>query len=77
MSNNLPFRPLDNSSSTRMRYNLEAEHWENAYRSNRVSSRATNITQIGGLISTSITILTAVFAIIFTIVFWLVKRIFK
>lgn len=36
---NLPFRPLDNSMSTQIKYELEMEHWARAQKS--VSSRNT------------------------------------
>lgn len=76
MKENLPFRPLDNSSTTKLSYSLEAQHWSEAQSSNQIRNRTTSVTQIGGLIGAVVTILVSVISIVITGLFWLIKKIF-
>lgn len=77
MNQNLPFRNLDNSSSTQMQYRLEAEHWNNAYSSNRINKRTTNISEVFGLVACIVRILLTVLTIVLSMLFWVLNRFFK
>lgn len=40
---NYQWRPNDNSSSTRMRYDLEAEHWTKAFKSAQMKQQSVSL----------------------------------
>jgi len=44
------FRPRDNSVSTKLKYEIEAQHWADAFKSNQASSRPTNFAADLGVI---------------------------
>lgn len=55
MQNNLPFRPTDNSSTTLMKYRLEAEHWSRAFESTRRYNKKQSFTLTIEIIGSVIT----------------------
>jgi hypothetical protein len=57
--NNLPFRPLDNSMSTQMRYDLEAEKWSSAMKSAQIkaTSSAGTLGLIGAIIGFAVSLI--------------------
>lgn len=67
--NNLPFRPLDNSMSTQMRYDLEAEKWASAMRSaqTKTASSAETLGLIGAIIGLIVSLI--IFIIVLLIEF--------
>lgn len=77
MKENLPFRPVDNSSSTRLQYQLEAEHWRRAYRSNSISERGTSTREISGLIGSLVSLIVFATVVICTGIYWVLKKAFK
>ena len=62
------WRPSDNSSTTRLRYNLEAEHWlrafKNAERKNKPSSISADFGVIGILFNLAFSLLLVVVLLI-------------
>ena len=59
---NYNWRPNDNSSTTRLRYDLEAEHWYKSFKSiekeNKISSFKEDLSVVGLLIQLVFSLLT-------------------
>jgi len=77
MQNQLPFRPHDNNITTQMKYNLEAEHWERAFRSGRIRSTSFSFIEGSGIVGALITIGIALATIIVVAITWIVKSLIK
>lgn len=77
MNQNLPFRPLDNSSTTRLSYKREAELWSDAYRSQNLKSQHLNNSEAFKLIGVIFTIIISITTMFFGIVGLVIKRIVK
>lgn len=73
MQNQLPFRPTDNSSSTRLKYELEAEHWMRANKSVNLRNRKPDFQQSVGIVGAIITILVSALILICTFCWWILK----
>jgi hypothetical protein len=72
---NFQWRPNDNSSTTKLRYQLEAEHWVNAIKSTTSKTTATlseTLGVIGLCISFIINLISLVVLLLTLIVKWLV-----
>ncbi|WP_417364464.1 hypothetical protein [Galbibacter sp.] len=71
---NYQWRPNDNSSTTRLRYDLEAEHWyksfKSAERKHKPSSISLNLGVIGLFIQLTFTLLTLVVLGLIQLVKW-------
>ena len=70
-----PWRPNDNSSTTRLRYDLEAEHWyksfKNAEKKHKPSSIRADLGVIGLFIQLAFTLLTLVVVSVIEFIKWL------
>jgi hypothetical protein len=74
------WRPNDNSSTTRLRYDLEAEHWYKSFKSaelkNKPSSISADLGVIGIFISLVFSLLTLVVLCLIQLVKW-VRRVVR
>lgn len=77
MRQELFFRPLDNSSSTRLKYELEAQHWQRAYQSNNISSRRPTNSGGAGIVGAVITIAVSLAVLICTFLFMILKKLLR
>ena len=71
----LPFRPLDNSISTQMGYNLEATHWSRAFKLAQANARAglSSMGIIGLFLSIFINLFLIILTLITMFIEWLLK----
>ena len=67
---NYVWRPNDNSSTTRLRYDLETQHWLKAFKNAQINQSGTSIPSSFGFITL---VLSLVFSTVFLIVLLLVK----
>lgn len=74
-NSNLPFRSLDNSTSTQMGYNLEAAHWSRALKSAQASA-GSGLSSLG-VVGLFLSIFISLFLIILTLIAMLVEWILK
>lgn len=77
MQNQLPFRPHDNNITTQMKYDLEAAHWERAFKAERISNRSLTGVEVGGIGGAVITIVISLATITVVAIGWVIKRMFK
>ena len=77
MKKNLPFHPLDNSSSTRMKYDLEAAHWARAYDSYKTNNTKPDYSGVAGLIGSVLIGVGCILFAICTFLVWGIKKLVK
>ena len=71
---NYQWRPNDNSSTTRLRYDLEAEHWTRAFKSAQKRSKPTSYAHDLSVIGAVVTILVSLLTLIVISIIDVVKR---
>ena len=54
---NYQWRPNDNSSSTRLKYDLEAEHWTRAFKSAQINNKTTSAGEAFGVVGLCISLI--------------------
>lgn len=71
----LPFRPLDNSSTTRMGYNLEVQHWLTSVKSAQASTTSglSAFGIIGFFIAITVQLILMAIVAILMLVEWVTK----
>lgn len=71
----LPFRPLDNSTSTQMGYDLEVAHWGRALKSAQASagSGLSSLGVIGLFLSIFISLLFIILTLLAMLIEWILK----
>lgn len=69
------WRPNDNSATTRVRYDLEAEHWlrsfKSAERSQRTTSFSSDLSAIGLFIGLFFNLISIIFMIVIKVLKWI------
>lgn len=72
------WRPNDNSVQTRLRYELEAEHWHRSFkaaeRKNRTTSYSSDLSVIGAVVTILVSLVTLIVISVIDVVKWMVVR---